>query len=76
MEVFILDYGDSYDRGPIGIATDRANARVIAKEYLFIHGIGYEPYTYFAITRHKIGELSPLDWLLDSEQLDIDEETL
>ena len=76
MEVFILDYGDSYDRGPIGIATDRANARVIAKEYLFTHGIGYEPYTYFAITPYKIGTLSSLDWLHDSEELDIDEETV
>lgn len=63
MELFVVEFGDSYERDIVGIAQSMDEARGIAGEYLARvhymarHGVSYTPsdYEFFSVTVFEPG---------------------
>lgn len=70
MEVFVVDFGCSYERYVVGVARDLAEARSIARAYLVIHGREMLGFEYFAVRQHVLGVAR--DDILDWVELDLD----
>jgi len=56
MVVYILDYGDSYDRAPVGVARDLTEARAMARAYLAALPYPTSTFDYFCVVRCVVGE--------------------
>lgn len=61
MELFVVDYGDSYDRYTIGIARSLDEARVMARSYLA--SLDYPPssFDFFGVIRYEAGVVGDSD---------------
>ena len=68
MELFVVSFGDSYDRSVVGVARSLDEARSVARDYLSrVHymarrddGRPYEPlaFEYFAVSGFAVGVAS------------------
>jgi len=68
MVVYILDYGDDYERTPFGVARNLTEARAMARAYLAALPYPASAFDYFGVVCCVAGELA----MGDREDLPLD----